>query len=236
MTKALQLLSRFSSPPNHFGYCGLDTASQAFARCITTGDCQGVAPEISHFKGLYPYLQTIGQVTGKHYLDYHVIKAYWIGGDLLKQFKPKHYQILIKHLENQGLPDFFIAEVAANKPKAFIPLHLFNVIHIGVGKITGSVETNLENVNHCMVRWGSITKLDSKTHTLTAKLRSLTKTNHKLFAISNKLTKVSYNPAFLTPKVGDTVAVHWKSATKILTVKEEKNLSHWTKTLITSLS
>lgn len=234
-TKSLQLTSRFSFPPNHFGYCGLDSASIAFSKCITSGDCESVPGEIPHFKGLYPYLKTIAEVTGLDYLDYKVIEAYWLGGDLLSQFKPEHYAILIKHLKAQNLPDFFIDEVAKNQPKVFIPLHLFNVIHIGVGKITGSVETNIDNINHCMIRWGTVTKIDRENHTITISLNSLKQVG-KQFAISNTPTTISYNPNFLSPKIGDTIAAHWKSAVKILTAKEQNNLSHWTNQLISGLA
>ena len=40
-----------------------------------------------------------------------------------------------------------IDELRESPPKKFIPTHLFQVLHVGVGKASGSVEFNLETIN-----------------------------------------------------------------------------------------
>jgi hypothetical protein len=231
----LQLCARFAFSPNQLGYCGLDSAQKAFYDCIVNGKCEAVREEMKQFKALYPYLKTIGEVLNKDWLDYEVVEAYWLGNESLKKFKPEHYEILIKNLAAQGLPDFFIEEIGKKKPKTFIPLHLFNVLHIGVGQITGSVKYNLENVNNCMVRWGEVLETDEKRKSVQVMLKSLINPKSG-YQITNIKYQIIYVPEFLPDLIkGSTVAVHWGQVVKVLEKVEVENLEKWTKTVLTSL-
>ena len=233
--EALQLLSRFAYSPNKLGYCGLNTANVTFEQCLFSNTCDQVPEEVTHFKGLYPYLKTIAQITHLDMFDYRVIEAYWLGNDLLKQFQPKHYALLVQNLKDQHLPDFFIDEISQNLPKAFIPLHLFNVLYIGVGKITGSVPFNMDSINNCMVRWGPVTQLDTFNQQLEVQLQSLAQLGSK-YTLNYKSENLTYDLQWLPDlKTGDIVAVHWLWPTKILTETETSNLSTWTTRLLTTL-
>jgi hypothetical protein len=235
-TKALQLESRFSMPPNSLGYCGRDTAKDAFRTCLLTGNCDPVAKEITHFIVLHPYLKTIAEVTGLKFTDYKVIESYWIGNELMNQFKPEHYDILIKNLAKQGVPDWLIDEIKDKKPKKFVPVHLFNILHVGVGRASGAVEFNTDSVNHCMIRWGKVTHLDTTSHKLTVNLTSLNSHTPPYKFVTASQT-YSYEPELLKDmKLGSTVAVHWHQVIKVLTPTETKNLKHWTQQLLNSLS
>jgi len=154
--KALQFCARFALQPNLLGFCGRNSAPAKLFDCIVNGNCDGVREELEKFIVLNPYLQTIAEITGKDPFSYEVIEAYWLGNDLLKQIKLEHYQILITNLAKQGVPDFLIAEIKNKIPKEFIPIHLFNILHVGVGKASGSVPFNLGSINNCMVRWGKV--------------------------------------------------------------------------------
>jgi hypothetical protein len=234
--KALQLCSRFSYTPNKLGFCGLSSANKVFKECILNNKCDKVEMELSHFKALYPYLQTIEQVTGKPMFSYEAVKAYWLGNDLLKQFKSEHYQILIDNLQKKGLPDFFIDKIAKKKPKVFIPFHLFNILHIGVGQITGSVPFNLSSINNCMIRWGKI-KLKVKREKLKVDLYSLEKSSSR-YKLVKKEEMVKFDPIMVGDlKISDEVLVHWGWVVE--KVKSEKlkvkSLKQWTEYLIKSL-
>jgi len=154
--KALQLCSCFALQPNSLGYCGRDSAPAKLSQCIIKGECDGVIEELEQFIVLNPYLQTISEITGHDPFSYEVIEAYWLGNDLLNQIKTQHYDLLVKNLADNGVPDFLIEEIQNKKPKQFIPIHLFNILHVGVGKASGSVPFNLDSINNCMVRWGKV--------------------------------------------------------------------------------
>jgi hypothetical protein len=217
--RSLQLLSHFALPPNKLQYCGKNSAAKAFADCITKDKCNQVKKETKHFIVLWPYLKTIGEATNKDPFSYDVVEAYWYGNDLLKQIKPSHYQLLLKNLQTQGVPKFLIDELKEKPPKKFVPIHLFNILHVGVGRASGAVPFNLKNVNHCMIRWGEITNITppnplfikegknssplqkgrsgvvlSKT---TINLHSLTKTKSETYSIKSKLTTLHSPPPHL---------------------------------------
>jgi hypothetical protein len=229
-TKALQLCSRFALQPNKLGHCGKKSASSKLEKCIVNGKCEDIPKEIEQFIVLNPYLETIAQITGKSKFSYEVIESYWLGNDLIKQISPKHYPILIKNLEKQGVPDFFIKEIKDKIPQAFIPTHLFDILHIGVGKMSNSVPFNLDSINNCMIRWGNI--LSIKKNKCQIKLTEL----DKEYKLKENVYDINIHQK-LTPnlKENDSVAIHWGYIVKKLSTKELTNLIIWTQRFLNSL-
>ena len=229
--KALKLCASFSRQPNHLGYCGRPSAIKALQACLIENNCQHVPEEIAQFIVLNPYLTTIAAITGLPKLSYPVVEAFWFGNDLLNLCLPKHYTLLLDNLKQQGVPDVLIAEAIANPPKTFIPIHLFNIIHIGVGRASGSVPFTLHSINQCMIRWGTVKTLlpdnhaHISLHTLTPK-----------FALEEKLESVPFNPMYF-PKlsVGTSVAVHWGEIARVLTKGQTDQLVFWTNRFLASL-
>jgi hypothetical protein len=81
--------------------------------------------------------------------------------------------MLLRYFKKQGVPDFFIDELKMKQPEIFIPNHLFQVLHIGVGKASGVVPFNLKSINNCMIRWGKVKKISQNKATIS--LNSLEK-------------------------------------------------------------
>jgi hypothetical protein len=224
--KALQLACRFSLPPNSLGYCGRKTALAKFKKCVTEGTCNSVEAELRKFIALNPYLETLSQITNKDKFSYKVIEAYWLGNDELKKSRVIHYQSLLDNFVKQGVPGWFVNELRTEVPKIFIPQHLFQVLHVGVGRTSGSVPFNLETINNCMIRWGDV--IDIRDNGLTANLNSLEKSGDK-YKLVQKKCQAKFIDGFLPKlKLGSVVAVHWGQAVKILTPKEITKLSFWT--------
>lgn len=230
--KALQLCSRFSIKPNSLGYCGRKSAITVTENCVINGMCESVEEEFNNFIALNPYLETLSDILKLPKFSYKVIESYWLGNDYLNKATIKDYEILLANFKKQGIPEFFIKELKEKNPKKFIPFHLFQVLHVGVGKVSGSVPFNLESINNCMIRWGKVEKIIGKSAIV--KLNSLKseKNNYCLVLLEEK---ISINTTF-TPnlKVGDVIAVHWKMIAKILTPIEESNLSFWTRQVLKS--
>jgi hypothetical protein len=226
MKKALQLESRFSLSPNSLGYCGRKSAATKFKKCISDGKCHGIEEELSDFIVLYPYLRTLGKIINKPFSSYPVIEAYWLGNDELKKVRQKDYNLLLKNFTKQGVPDFFVEELKAKKPKKFIPNHLFHVLFIGVGKASGAVSFNLNSINNCMIRWGKVQKISKKEAIIN--LNSLRMKGKNAYSLIKVKASIPFNREF-TPnlKIGDTVAAHWNLIVKILNKEEEENLQFW---------
>ena len=228
--KALQLISRFSLPPNALGYCGKDSAPEKFKKCVIEGKCVGVEKELKNFIVLHPYLKTLSKIIKKDLFSYQVAEAYWLGNSQLTKVKHEDYMKLINNFRKQGVPDWLIKEISEKQPKKFIPTHLFQILHIGVGKASGSVPYNLQSINNCMVRWGKVKKISKDV--IWVDITSLTRSRRK-YNIVKKIRKFPVIPGFIPRlKVGDTVAVHWKQAVKKLNEKEIQKLSHWTKEVL----
>jgi hypothetical protein len=223
---ALQLESRFSLVPNSLGYCGKKSAAAKFKKCIIDNKCDEINDELKNFIVLYPYLKTLSKILNKPFSSYRVIESYWLGNDELKKVRQKNYNLLLNNFVKQGVPDFFVEELRAKKPKRFIPNHLFHVLFVGVGKASGAVPFNLDSINNCMIRWGRVQKILK--NKVIVGLNSLKKKGKKSYALTKMKSSIPFNFKF-TPdlKVGDTVAVHWNLVVKILTENEEKNLEFW---------
>jgi hypothetical protein len=224
---ALKLVSRYALPPNSLKYCGKDSAPEKFKTCIRTGECDGVEEEVSHFIVLNPYLETLKEITGKEKFSYENIEAYWLGNDELKKTKPEHYDLLLDNFLKQGVPDFFVEELRENPPKKFIPNHLFQVLHVGVGKSSGAVPFNLESINSCMIRWGKVLEIGDSILKIELNTLEEIKGRYQLTSVKDE---AEYSPDLIgNVKKGDTVTVHWNMVTKILETKEIENIEFWTK-------
>jgi len=219
--KALQLVSRFSLPPNSLGFCGKDSAAERLKECVIFGKCENVEEELSHFITLYPYLKTISEIIGLPAFSYPVVESYWLGNEELKKAKPEHFELLLENFAKQGVPEGTIAEFRKNKPKVFIPHHFFQVL---------TVSTEVGHINDCMIRWGEVKKIEGGKIFVDIAVLECQKGDYKL---KNREEEFKFYPAFLLGlKAGDTVAVHWKQAVKILTEEEENNLSFWTEKIL----
>lgn len=230
---ALQFACRFALPPNSLGYCGKGSAPEKFKKCIVGGVCDGVEEEFEKFIVLHPYLKTLGEVLGLPKYSYEVVEAYCIGNDLLKKVGSEHYELLLENFVEQGVPEWLIEELRDGPPKKFVPTHLFQVLHVGVGRASGSVPFNLETINNCMFRWGEVLEVcDSE---VKVALNSLEEVDG-----GYKLVQLEETHPFsedLVPglKVGNVVAVHWKQVIRKLNEKEAESLEFWSNEVIQTL-
>ena len=224
--KALQFNIRHSFSPNALGYCGKNTAQERYRRCLQDNVCEGIEQEIKGFIVLNPYLQAIGRITGRPPFSYKVAECYWFGNELLSQIQNDDYGILLHEFSKQGVPVWLIDELKLKKPKKFIPTHLFQVLHIGVGRASGSVPFNLESIHNCMIRWGTVTKITKGSSAV--KLHSLQQGSSK-YSLMIREEIVAVNPV-LTPSVsvGDIVTVHWGTVNSIIDQLQVERLEYWT--------
>lgn len=231
--RALQLVSRFSLPPNSLGYCGENSAVENFKKCVVDGICDPVKEEIEKFIVLHPYLKTLSEISGKSKFSYEVVEAYWLGNSLLDEVTAAHYDILLRNFEEQGVPSTLIHELRGNPPKKFIPIHLFQVLRPGVGRASGSVPFNIESVDNCMIRWGEVQDRRDGRYLVDLNSLSLKKDKYILTKISSEALEVpGFTPAL---GLGSVVAVHWGQIVKILTEKEERNIELWTQKVLASV-
>jgi len=228
--EVLRLASRFSLPPNSLGYCGKGSAPEKLKTCALSGKCFGVEEELSHFIVLYPYLKTISKIIDKPIFSYPVVESYWLGNDALKKADCSHFDLLLENFSNQGVPENVLADFRKRRLKEFIPHHFFHVLYLGVGKASKSVAFNIDSINKCMIRWGRVEEFKKDKI-----LVSVNFLEEKVFSYKLVVRQETFKiyPDFVSGlAIGDFVAIHWDQVVKILTSREEKNLSFWTNRIL----
>lgn len=236
-TKSKQLVSRFAFKPNQLHYCGADSANKKMYRCITEGKCKNIGQEIKTFMALYPYLNTISTVHKLSLLDERVVEAYILGNTLLNKFTSDDFETHLGYFETQGVPKFFTDELRDkfhNSQMPFIPHHSFNVLFVGVGNVTGAVKYNIDNINNCLIRWGTVVSQHEKKNKIHLKTFKLIVTE-SIFEAVEVDEEVSYLPEiFPDISVGDSIAMHWRDAMIVLNKTQTKQLETYTNKVIDS--
>ena len=226
--KGVQLAARFSLATNRLKYCGPADAEPSLYRAIVEGrDFEAAARALEKFEALEPYLRAIAGKHGLDLFDYSVIEAYWIGNDLLDAFDRDDFRRLLGDLTRRGLPPSFADRLSARLPAHPIPHHAFHVTFVGVGMVTGLVETTLPNMEACRPAAARVLETDSDALLV----------EHPVLAVADGQLgfgppvreRVRYDPRLLpTIRAGDSVALHWSWPAHVLDATQERNLREYT--------
>lgn len=205
----VQLCARFSIATNRLQYCGpADAAPDLYHAIVTEEGHREARDQLSRFEALMPYLEAIGQKHGLDPFDARVVEAYWLGNELLDGFTRAEYEALIGALARRGLPRSMAKELTERLPDQPIPHHMFHVAYVGVGSVTGHVETTIANMEACRPAWAKVMGKDE------TKLRleqpRLALEAGRLVLGKAASVELSYDVRALPDlEVGDSVAVHW---------------------------
>ncbi|VVB81405.1 Uncharacterised protein [uncultured archaeon] len=220
-----ELCCRFSGITNSLNYCGPSDAHRTFARFMQAGEGEREVQELlSRFEGLFPYLQLIAKKHNLQPFDYRVVEAYWLGNELLDAFTVDDFRSFLPELGKRGLP--IVRQLQEKVPEGAIPHHTFNVLFVGVGQITGSVPTTLENMQNCMASWGEVISPSA------VKGSVLIKNNG--YSLSEAERTVRFG--LVHPKIGDKVAIHWGECVHILNQQQYENLQKYTEKVIRAVN
>lgn len=224
----VQLGARFSLATNRLRYCGPADAEGHFLRTISEGtDVEATANALSRFEALSPYLRAIAAKHGRSPFDFDVVEAYWIGNDLLDSFTQEDFRAILTELGKHGLPRSIIARLSSSLPEHPFPHHAFHVMFVGVGAVTGKVETTLDNMEKCRPGWGRVDhSVDGQV--VVNKPRLLV--NEGWLRLGQPERSVHPLDPMLLPAVGpgDSVALHWGLPVAILTETQRERLESYT--------
>lgn len=226
--QGVQLAARFSIATNRLRYCGPEDAEPALFRTIVGGeDLEPARHALLRFEALEPYLQAIAAKHGRDVLDHDVVEAYWIGNRLLDTFTREDFRGILDALVQRGLPPSMAGRLAAHLPDHPLPHHVFHVAYVGVGNVTGHVETTLPNMEACRPAWGRVNRVEGGS--LQVEKPVLRLEGGRLGIGPAVEETVAYDPRFLPGvTVGDAVALHWSWPALVLEEGQVANLKEYT--------
>ncbi|MGA7861700.1 MAG: DUF6390 family protein [Thermoplasmata archaeon] len=203
------LCARFSIATNRLQFCGPSDAEPDLYRAITTDEGHAEAREdLRRFEALMPYLEAIGRKHGLDPFDRQVVEAYWVGNSLLDALDAGDFRSLLDALVRRGLPRSFAQHLGEHLPSRPLFHHAFHVSFVGVGNVTGHVETTLANMEACRPAWGTVRARNGTG--LTVERSSWTVRDGQLVVGPPKSVEVSFDPRVLPEvRVGAEVALHW---------------------------
>lgn len=221
------LAARFSLATNRLEYCGPPGADRVLYAAITRGERIREAGEaLLQFEALPAYFEAIAKKHGLSPLDERVVEAYWIGNDLLDAFGPSDFGEVLDGLVRQGLPRRIAERLRSALPDHPIPHHTFHVSFVGVGNVTGHVETTLPNMDACRPSWATVRSVDGSMLTLERSPLVLREGRLGLGAPSEVRTE--YDPAVLPGlRPGASVALHWGWPALELTTRQREALKRY---------
>ena len=222
--EGVRLAARFSLATNRLKYCGPADAEPSLYRAIVEGtDLEPARGALERFEALEPYLRAIGAKHDLDPFDVRVIEAYWIGNDLLDPFDREDFTRLLGDLTGRGLPRSFAGVLVERLPEHPIPHHAFHVAFVGVGQVTGHVETTLPNMEACRPALARVVGVDSGT--LVVEHPVLMASDGQLGLGPPVRERVPYDPRILpTVRTGDAVVLHWGWPAHVLEDRQARNL------------
>ena len=226
--QGVQLAARFSIATNRLRYCGPAEAEPALFRTIVEGkDLEASRHALLRFEALEPYLRAIAAKHGRDVLDHDVVEAYWIGNRLLDAFTREDFQGILDTLVKRGLPRPMAARLGEALPDRPLPHHVFHDAFVGVGNVTGHVETTLPNMEACRPAWARVTRVEGGSLHLEKPVLRLD--GRRLEIGPAERETVAYDPRFLPGvSAGDTVALHWNWPALVLDEDQAANLREYT--------
>jgi len=225
----IALCARFSIATNRLQYCGPRDAEPVLYRAITENAELGRARDaLRRFEALNPYLEAIAEKHGRDPFDPDVVEAYWIGNRLLDAFERDDFPPLLERLVRRGLPRSTADRLTRLLPDHPIPHHMFHVAYVGVGEVTGHVETTLANMEACRPAWAQVAAVEATSVRLRGPALSVSKGRLSLERETERT--LSFDPAILPGlRSGDTLAVHWSHPAMSLSASQAGALAAYTR-------
>jgi hypothetical protein len=203
------LCARLSIATNRLQYCGPSDAEPDLYRAITTDAGRAEAREhLRRFEALMPYLEAIGRKHGLDPFDARVVEAYWVGNSLLDALDATDFRALLDALVRRGLPRSLAQRLRENLPARPWFHHAFHVSFVGVGNVTGHVQTTLANMEACRPAWGTIRARNGPI--LTVERSSWAIQDGRLVPGSSISVETRFDERVLPDiRVDDNVVLHW---------------------------
>jgi hypothetical protein len=137
-----------------------------------------------------------------------VVEAYWIGNSLLDALDASDFRVLLDALGRRGLPRSLVQRLRENLPARPWFHHAFHVSFVGVGNVTGHVQTTLANMEACRPAWGTVRARNGPR--LAIDRSSWAVHNGRLVPGPSVSVETTFDDRVLPDlRVGDHLVLHW---------------------------
>jgi len=242
INKGLVLAAKYALPPNTKGYCGGCEYTRKYADFFN-GKLQinELETELKKFKAHYAYLKLTARENDLEPFDLDVVRAFWIGNELLENVSYEALQKFIKEELFLSQPqEKKRAEMLAYElPKGIVPHHSFNSLYINF--VSEAVGRTIENYDACCINIGRVKGQEEKTGKVRVTRTSIveskdTKTEQKIrqkFEVKNIEDQVSLEKdgfEFIEKRFqqGDLVSIHWGMIIEKISEEDAKNITKYT--------
>lgn len=240
----LKLAALYSLKPHLLGLCGpREAAKQKILFKYLAGEdisSKKIREVLKKFTGAYSYYQLIAKSNKiNDPFDEEVIRAYWLGNELLNRIKITDLRkIIAKDFSRPGLlPKNAVLKKSKEIPKGSGPHHSFHVLVIG--SVTGSINfANTKLKDLCRIGWGKIIK---RLQVTSFKFKVLVEyqplVGKKILKLGKLRKKEVIWDKKIVPevKIGDWVSFHWDQLVQVLTKEDLANLKKYTLNTLNSL-
>ena len=211
----MEIAARYSLPPNLYGYCGTSSFVNDFR------SEKNLEEAFKSFHA-YKYLDLIAKENGMKPFDEQIVRAFWIGNELLNISE----DALRDFVENQLIPGNpeRAKKLSEKLPKGILPHHTFNVLYVQF--VTDSVPRTIENFDSCCVTSAEIISISGKKARVVRNSISF----DKGFVFREKEEEIDIERngfRFDDFEQGDTVSVHWGMAIEKLDRKNSDLLQKY---------
>jgi hypothetical protein len=222
--QGLKIAALYSFPPGRFGLCGMgeESAHQIFD-FLKGEKVPNIKEILETFEGSLFYYRLIAKENKiSNYFDERVIRAYWIGNELLEKVRiSKLRKMVAKNLKKPKL-----AEKLPENSKAH---HSFHVLVAGPMKRDLIMTEGMKDL--CKVSWGRILKIEDckmQIANLIVEYQPLLKEKKWFLGKPIKRRIFWFKRILPKIKVGDFISFHWDLALEKLSEKNLKNLEKYT--------
>jgi hypothetical protein len=207
MSLGAALFGRYAFPPNELGYCG-PPGPNGLLEAITNGD--GLGGRAREFDGAWPYLDALARFGGyADRLDPAVVKAYWVGSDLVDAIDPGDLRRRLRGAFG-GQPGGILRDLRAAD---YLAHHSFHVLAVypWLRLVPRGGPIALSMIQQCRIRWGVVTSRSDEEAIVES--RPLVYEDGQLVLggpVDETVRWQSAGRALVAdPAVGDLVSLHW---------------------------